>query len=327
MNESPHAAPKKDLRRKRLLALVITLAVVALLVLLNTVDFSSSPTDEGTTTVFTPTTYHPDMFFEPNTDLDISSVSAYLKLDRTIGYTFDNQTVSLENGYSPDRPYSDFFVSYFEALKAGFAGSTDTESGFNALYSDVYFKKNPTFEAFTPQMVYDIEIEKISEQLINVAETEEDKAYLGATLAYFEVRYKLYRNDGSFRKDILGDEMIPLAFTLLYEKSGAVSVNSVTYIRYASGNTDEEEEGNLLPLILPIVWIVFAVIGGVLFAILRKKPILAASLAAFVTFLVSIKGSVLWQCLTFPVLTFLLILGTLLWQKKKAGASKTFEDE
>jgi len=68
-------------------------------------------------------------------------------------------------------------------------------------------------------------------------------------------------------------------------------------------------------LILPIVWIVLSLVAIVLFFILKKKEILLASTVTFVTFLLSISGSLLWQFVAFGVLAAVFVLYLILKQR------------
>ena len=66
----------------------------------------------------------------------------------------------------------------------------DHES-YNSRFSDTYYRENSPKEAFTMQMIYDVKITNISE--------ERDGNY---TKSYYCVEYKIYQNNGTFRRDI-----------------------------------------------------------------------------------------------------------------------------
>ncbi len=75
---------------------------------------------------------------------------------------------------------------------------------------------------FAPQMIYDIHIDQLSEST--------DSA--GVTTWTFEVGYKIYRNDGTFRNDIPSDGSRPLIFTLIGDARGNVLIDSIERYRF-----------------------------------------------------------------------------------------------
>ena len=186
--------PKAPLtRKKKILFVAAVLGVLLVLVFLSTLEIPSPSDTDADETAFTPVTHPPQNFYDPP-EGDIFTLPEYLALDRTIEYTFGGESHEISETWLPDSPFDRFFLSYFSALQQGFSGG-DTQSGFNAFYSAVYFRRNSPFPAFSPQMVYDIEVERLTDpQTITAADTEEDAAYLGCTLTTFAVRYKIFRN-------------------------------------------------------------------------------------------------------------------------------------
>ena len=330
MEQNQTTAKKQNLKKKRILVLVGTLLVFLLLVLLNSIDFESTPVQEETYAPYVPETYSPALFADPDFESDIFKDSDYQKLDHTISYSYNGQIVSLENDLktgdfeSYDSPFDQFFVRYFTALAQGFRGSNNKTEGFNAFYSDVYYRTHKTFGEFAPQKVYDIDVRRRSdEQIIESEEKEEDAIYIGCTLTSFEVRYKIYRNDGTFRRDITGDDVIVQYIDLLRDKSGNLTINSVGYGRHKI----TEKDNSIITLILPLVWIVLTLVSLVLFFILKKRNLLLTTAGAFVTFLVSITGSLLWQAVTFGAVILLLLVILLLHRKKKTAPEDANENE
>lgn len=309
----------KNMNKKRLIILLAALGVLLILVLLNSIDFEKTPTEEAPEAPYVPETYYAYYFVDPDYESNIFENAEYTKLDRTISYTYNGQTVDLKNNLKTgsaeiyDPPFGDFFAKYFAALAKGFDGSSNTKLGFNAYYSEVYFRSHKPFGQFAPQKVYDIDVRRVSDlQTITSEEKEEDAIYVGCTLTSFEVRYRIYQNDGTFRRDILGDDILVQYIDLLGDQSGNYTINSVGYGRHVVAEPDD----SILPLILPIVWIVLTLVALVLFFILKKKPLLLASAVTFVTFLVSISGSILWQFVAFGVLTAALVLYLILKRRK-----------
>ena len=297
---------QKNLKKKRLLVLVGIVVILLVLVLLNSIDFKSTPVEEEAQAPYTPDTYPAYHFVDPDYESNIFENSVYQKLDHSIAYTYNNQTLDLKNNLkttdlkSYDAPFDEFFVKYFTALAKGNSSKT-----FDAFYSDVYFRTHESFKNFAPQKVYDIEIlRKTDPQIITEEAKEEDAAYIGCTLTTFEVSYRILDNDGTFRRDILDEDVIVQYIDLLGDTSGNYTINAVGYGRH---KVDSPEE-SLVPLILPIVWIVLTIVTLVLAFILKKKAILLSAAVAFITFLVSISGSLVWQFIAFGVLGTALVL-------------------
>lgn len=310
---------QQNLKKKRIIVLVGTLLVLLLLVLLNCIDFEKSPAEEAPEAPYAPETYYAYYFAEPDYESNIFENPEYQKLDRTISYTYNGQTVDLKNSLKTgsceiyDPPFGDFFAKYFAALAKGFDGSSNTSLGFNAYYSEVYFRNHEPFGKFAPQKVYDIDVRRVTDpQTITEEEKEENAIYVGCTITSFEVRYRILHNDGTFRRDILDEDILVQYIDLLGDLNGNYTINSVGYGRHIV----ETPEESLLPLIMPIVWIVLSLVGVVLFFILKKKAILPASALTFVTFLVSISGSILWQFVAFGVLSVALVLYLVLKRRK-----------
>ena len=70
----------------------------------------------------------------------------------------------------------------------------ENADGYNALFTASYRAAHGDKEKFTPQMIYDIEVERV------------DSTFVGNTSTYdFNVYYKIYRNDGTFRDDVYSD--------------------------------------------------------------------------------------------------------------------------
>ncbi|MBQ7364300.1 MAG: hypothetical protein IJW46_01735, partial [Clostridia bacterium] len=279
--------------------------------LLNTLDFTPN-VDSASSEAYIPET-QPIQNFYPTPEHDIMTDKGYLALDRTLSYSFESQVVSPDNDTLFDSPYDRFFLTYFKALQEG------NDTALNDLHSKVYFRDRALFSGVNPQMVYDMEVIRISdEMIITTAETKEDEAYLGASLIAFEVRYKIYQNDGSFRRDIVDTEVIPQVITLLLQKNGTLAINSVSYYRPITSVTPDSDADALLSLIMPLVWLGILVILAVLGVILKKLWAFSGSAAAFCAFLVSIKGALWWQILAFSLVFALIFVLVRLIAKKRA---------
>ena len=327
IGEAKEKESKASLRKKRLTVLLILLGVMAVLLLLNAIDFENVTPPAESTEEYAPVTQPIQNFYEPDYESDITKDKGYMSLDRLISYTYSGQTVVLEEGRDlPDKAFTRFFLDYFEAMQKGFGGSEDEGVGFNALYSEIYYRTHTTFGEFAPQKVYDIEITRMGEiGVVSSVDNMADQPYLGASVGDFEVRYKIYKNDGTFRRDISEEDVIPLIFTVMAEKNGKVSVNRVSYIRYE--NPSDVEGGSLLPLVLPIVWLATVPILAVLGVILKKKLFFAFAAVSFIAFLFSTFALVWVQILVFCLGVGGVFGGYYFLKKKKPSAEETAESE
>lgn len=323
MTDSPKKQPNKKSSKGKLPILLLALGgVILLLVLLNTLDFAPPALTDPSHTVFVPEELPEQNFYEPD-DRPMEERPDYDELDRTVTYSFGGESNKLSDTWLPDAPFSRFFLDYFNALKKGFSGG-EADKGFNAFYSPVYFRKNPTFAAFSPQMVYDIEVERISDPVtINAASDEADRPYLGATLTDFAVRYKIYHNDGSFRRDIVDEIVIPQILTVLTEKNGRMSINSISYYQNQAPIQNEKND-SILPFLLPLIWLGLALILFVVFLIVRKRALLPPLAALSADFVLSLFLSPTLQlAIGLPLAVLSVAAAFFLFRAKKADEKKT----
>lgn len=297
-----------SLKKKRLIVLVTVILAFVVLALLNTVDFSKTP-ETTTRAPYTPAPLD-DSYFAVDPTVDYAKDPVYLAKDRTPLYT-DKSGTTEPLATAADYPYTDFFRSYFDALQKG------DHKALNSLYSDVWYRKHTPLTNLTPQLLYDVTVTRIAEYTINTAESEADRPYLGWKLITFEVNYRIYQNDGSFRRDIAGDMAIVQIFDLLTDEGkNAPKLNAVSYYEPITPQEPDDTASSLLPLILPLVWIALAVIALVLTLILKKSWALSLAVSTFASFLVSITAKLPWQLVTLA-LTFAATFALLFFIKKK----------
>jgi len=152
------------------------------------------------------------IYYPIDHDLDVTTVEGYMELDRDLHYKNGSETIMITDAnsefYGQDIL---FFKTYFDYAIHG-----DYEA-YNTLFTEHYYETNEPYHSFTQQMIYDIEIEKLSET---------DNAH-GKIYAY-NVSYKIYRNNGTFRNDIGSDGAKTLYFELVEEK-GTLLIDRITY--------------------------------------------------------------------------------------------------
>lgn len=137
----------------------------------------------------------------------------YLDLDRELHYKVGNveRTITADNESSYPSEVL-FFKKYFEVIRNG-----DAEA-YGKLFTSSYYSKQDAErkEAFTPQMPYDIRIEFVDEEYVS-----------SASYFTYNVYYKLFHNDGSFRDDIHdGERMIQV---VVDDTEGELKISSLLY--------------------------------------------------------------------------------------------------
>ncbi len=136
----------------------------------------------------------------------------YIDLDRYIYVKEGNITRAIAEGNESSFTEEElFFKDYFAALEAGDADA------YNALLTKACIENGGAHAPFTPQMVYDRRIERVSE------------THAGGYSTYsFNVYYKFYHNDGTFRSDVYSDAERGLRI-VLDTSEGRVKIASVQY--------------------------------------------------------------------------------------------------
>lgn len=154
------------------------------------------------------------IFYPADDELDITKVEEYQGLDRLLHYTLGPETIAITSediaSYGDDIK---FLYNYFEIVKAG------DYTAYNKLFTKEYYKNNPFYIdfTFTPQMIYDINIKKLGES------SEGTK-----TIYNYDVTYKIYRNNGTFRNDIIDNMSKTLYFTIVKDKN-SILIDSIQY--------------------------------------------------------------------------------------------------
>lgn len=163
---------------------------------------------------FVPPTFDYE-FYEPY-EGDIMENPQYLACDRKVYYCSDaggfglRQEVSSETLGGFDSRVA-FLVLYLDTIIAG------NEEVYNSLFNETYFEKREPQAAFNPQMLYGAEIRFEGEST----------AKNGDKLTTYALYYKIYQNDGSFRRDIGSDMSRKQLITLRTDASGALTIESL----------------------------------------------------------------------------------------------------
>ncbi len=160
------------------------------------------------------------VFEQIDFEADISGDEDYQKELLYITYT-DNEvlTVTVTDGNFEEYDKNlVFFDEYFTCLREG-----DFEK-YDTFFTKSYFEENEHTDlefGFTQQRIYDIFITKTS---VGYEES-------GNNYRTYEVKYKIMKNDGTFRNDIGSDEQRAQYITLVTNDEGTF-IRRITYNKY-----------------------------------------------------------------------------------------------
>ena len=215
--ENKMTAEMKKIRKKRMLIAILIISVLAVIsyVLLENPQIFERTEQKKVTSMYSDKLY--SYVFPPSDyNLDVTQDEWYMQLDRSVHYKNGNVSVMVYEDELPGYNKAvQFFVEYFKTVVAGDA---DT---YNSYFTDHYYEDYEPYGRFAPQMVYDIEIEQLTEN------ANED----GTINWTFNVKYKIHKNDGSFRNDIPSDAAKKLLFELVADQDGEVKINYITYYK------------------------------------------------------------------------------------------------
>ncbi len=209
MSEEEEAALKRKNKKKKMIAGVAIFAAVGIIsgVLLALEPLAKSVLGESLGMYGSNKSYSN---YTPDYDLDVRTVSEYMELDRNIYFKKGGEKFVVEES-EDNSPDLKFFIKYFDCAING------RYNEYNKMFTDNYYKTNEPYVRFAPQMIYDISIEKLSERYEN-----------GKTNYTYNVTYRIYKNNGTFRNDIGSDGAKTLFFALV-EDNGEIKIDRITY--------------------------------------------------------------------------------------------------
>lgn len=217
METNPARRNTKPAKKKILIAFAIILGVLLLLTCAAfLIDYIENADTDIPNSADKEIDYN---FYPPDFEEDIFENQDYLTLfnngfmdfkegNVTIGITKDNASK-----YGADTSH------VVEMLYSIINGDNDL---YNQHFSDLYYKTHAAKDDFTMQMLYDIRIERISAEKIEIENTP---AY---NRSVFSIEYKIYRNNGTFRKDI--GEGSKKQYITLTDQSGEWLVDNISTV-------------------------------------------------------------------------------------------------
>ncbi len=162
------------------------------------------------------TSYEDFRFFEADYNKNIFEDELYLSRDRNIYYNrYGTESILTESNADDISVSADFFLDYFNCVINGDYQSYPQFFTNECLNSDGFTLP----EKFTMQGLYDIHV-----NLYNANVGDEDNGEVVTEI--YEVSYRIFENNGTFRSDILPDETRTLVFEL-YISGSTVKINAI----------------------------------------------------------------------------------------------------
>lgn len=209
MSEEEEAQLKKKNKKKKMIIGIAVFALVGVLsgLLLMLEPWAKQQIGESLGMYGSNKSYN---HYDADYDLDVTTVEEYMQLDRNIYFMQNGEKYFLTE--SPEMTADkEFFINYFDCAING------RYTEYNGLFTDNYYKTEEPYIRFAPQMIYDITVEKLSENYKD-----------GNTVYKYNVSYKIYRNNGTFRNDIGSDGSKTLMFTLIGDGT-QVKIDAINY--------------------------------------------------------------------------------------------------
>lgn len=255
---------KRSDKRRIIIIFSVLLAALVILPILNMIDFNKllPERDEGDDRreEITTVTLGDHHFAEPDYDEDIMKDPDYLALNRSLFYTYDNETFEVTDNPSEygNSALATFFKKYFDSAISG-----DCKT-FNSCYTDEFLKENGE-KQFPPQKIYNIRVTCLRSAYLKNGDVSGN--YKGYHVYDFDVSYNIMDNNGKLRNDFLGDEGTkPLVFQVI-EGDSQIKISSVS--AYSTSDTDEKDEGSVWFLVIVIAAVL--VLGLFVLALIFRK--------------------------------------------------------
>ena len=217
MNTEQEKIDLKNKNKKRIIIVFIVLSVLGIIsyILLENPQLFEIGSKDKVTSMYSDELYSYN-FYPCHENFDVTTDERYMQLDRYIHYKNGSVTeIVSEDDLDGYNDAIKFFVTYFKTVISG------DEDTYNTYFTDRYYTIYDPYLSFKPQMIYDIEVEQLSE-IFN-----DD----GTTKWTFNIKYRIHRNNGSFRNDIDSDSSKTLYYELIGDRKGNVKIAYITYYK------------------------------------------------------------------------------------------------
>ena len=212
---------EKEVQKKAKKKLVIIIVSILILIIILgiaslAIDMLSKPNEEFVVDYkFHPADYEENIFEDQK----------YLALTAEEFIKYTDSTTNETVGITKDTAYEQGSDVQFLVDMLYDAINGDHQA-YNARFSSDYYATHAPKDRFTMQKIYDVLITYISEEDIS----DNDGNY---TKSIYCVEYKIYQNNGTFRKDI-GDGSKKQYFTLNTNSDGEILIDSINTVNIAN---------------------------------------------------------------------------------------------
>ncbi len=161
-------------------------------------------------------------FYEPNYSEDIYSNEGYMALIADGMLVYDNASNSIVS-LTPESAaaHGDAVVLLTDMMYSILNGNS---SKYNECFSQRYFEDNEPKGSFTKQKIYNGTIKPWSAETVE----EKNKTYIRYV---YEVKYLIYQNDGTFRRDL--GELYRTQYIVVTNREGDMLIDDIMYERTA----------------------------------------------------------------------------------------------
>ncbi len=208
---------RRSKRQKRKILIVALCSVLALALLAGGVVLIDTLLDK------TPSDYEDDYYFYPPYEGDIMQNTTYLGMNREISYCADATGMGVTYALNEEElakldPSVRFVCDYLQTVIAG------DEEAYNAMFDVQYLAKNGGQAAFNPQMLHRMTVYLHSMQDLGD----------GRKTVTYRLDYMIYRNDGTFRRDVGSDAIRSQYLVLTCEADGRIKITDLATFRVDS---------------------------------------------------------------------------------------------
>lgn len=191
---------KKERKKSKLLIVTAASFLVVALLVIVVVFLLPKDKGDGSNGEYYPANYDENIFLNP----------AYMEFQRDLLYSVGGieQLFSYENDFETADPECKFFLDYFHTVING------EYENYKSFFVDGYFEEEPKF---TMQMIYDPYVRYHSTSTDEIDGKE-------VSLLNFQVGYRIFKNNKTFRSDVDSNVEIPQIYQLIKEEDGSYRI-------------------------------------------------------------------------------------------------------
>lgn len=161
-------------------------------------------------------------YYPANYDENIFLNQAYMGFQRDLIYGANGveQLFSYEKDLESADTECQFFLKYFHTVING------EYQSYKDFFVDGYFKEDPMF---TMQMIYDPAVRYHSASIDEIDGKE-------VTLLNFEVSYRIFKNNKTFRSEVSSNSLVPQIYQLIKTEDGTYKIFRILDIEVKDGD-------------------------------------------------------------------------------------------